>query len=1165
METGAVLKKPDSLGFESDIKIPERIFTPEMIALIKKGKPYRDLFRFSTTNAKASDWYEKIPISKWKELISPFAPVSIAGSGFVKKKGKCPFCGKLFEGCSMNLEEFFSTPFQAKTRCCGKIVYARKEDMPADYPAKPNHTEAIPHLDGTMYNYEFYVPPGSEEDRNNWFCSEGEIWRVRLPQLIYVFWTYSGITFNKNDEKAAVHLAAMFDRLADVFPGYPLYNRTAPHGFALGRDGKSYLTREEYLSIQRPKRFEKPFWYRRAWHFDKISTIWSGWQDGVTAQAGVLAACFDMIRDRPEVRAWSTAKYGSPDAFEKRVMERVFKEYLLLCSSIGSTRKNTVMCWVRGALKLGILMREKYLIQEALCIIESNVANHYFSDGLSTEGSFAYAGMRRSMLNNLWMVEHFGGVDLNRKYPLLKRIRVLGDYPIRTLYGIESMHGDEHGRFFATFQASAPASDSVDYAAHATSLCFPETGVGCIRAGVPGSRLEMIMDFQSTAKHSHWGKLNLQLFYEGINLLPDLGYGTTSADISKPPWKDYKYNFEKLPSWTSNEYYKGWRGHYTYQPQTHCTALIDGIHHKRGPATFHRFLGGQRLSEPGYSVQFLEVDARAMFDSKMNSVMGRPMPCGEVSRFRRQIFTLTLGNGRAIALDIFRIKGGRRHDLYWHLPAQSPSTSLGEPEKLSYKTVREYMRAVHTYLPKDEVVKTDKALRFLNRPRRWNMPDKMWQTEWAIQPSRFEPASPEGRKKYEEWARILHDVNLRIWGYAGGSKAEKTEIISARGPWPSKMVEKKRKGRLIALKDTLDYFIESRRAEEEPLESTFVHVLEPYNPGQQPVLADVEVLEGEGESAAGGCALRLKVQKDNRQDDTSNVFLATTLNGGAFHTKDIRLRGRLGMVCRDNLNLVLYDGVELQTRDVKVDLEAGWRLQLVEVIGDLSGRPEEGALVVDCAHPLPTDGTLAGQMLTVYHQISDLHTIGYTIKSIKHLREQRYRIDLQWGPPFIQNRMYVRKLDKKKPCHVYGTARLYKGSVMGLYQGRRIRFPRTGFSCAIRNVSGSLELDTTPGENDIQVGDPMIIYSIQPGDTVVIPSLFAARAVKRDARDDVELRIFTTGTATLRLPDSYQVTSLVSGGRRARFRKRKREGRLTITIDHNAIKDGRAVLSLSTR
>jgi len=1160
--------------------MPDRIFTPEMIALIKKGKPYTEVFRHTTGKSGAQaapNLYEQIPVSQWKELISPFAPVSMTGAGR-NRTGMCPFCGKPFPGCSMRGEEFISSPFQAKTACCGTTVYARKEDMPPDYPAKPNHTEPIPHLDGTVYNYDFYVPPGKQDDRHNWFCSAGEVWRVRQKHFIDILFLYSPAVFYNNDEKAALQLVAIFDRLADVLPGYPLYDSQMPHGFARGRDGKNYLTRDEYRSVPCPQRFEKPFWFRwENWHFDKLpaSSRYGSWQNGVMMWAGVLAASFDMIRDRPEVKAWSTSRYGSPDAFEKCVINGVFKEYQFLCKSVPGWGRT----WIKTAFKLGIIMQDEYFFQETCRLLESNIINNYFSDGLNFQGSFAYAACTRGVVDNLWMVEHFAGIDLNKKYPYLKQIRDLGDYPIQTLYNIESMHGDTHGLFFATQRIEEgikpPAPGAEDYPAHETSLCFPETGLACLRAGVPGNRLETIIDFQATStSHSHNGRLNIQLFYEGVNLLPDFGYGSRLADLSKPPWKDYEYNFEKLLIPIRSKLF---REAYVKQPQSHCMALVDGVNNKRGPATFHRFLGGQGSQEPAYAVQFIEADARAVFFTDVtfkskNNVSWDPAEPRKVSRFRRQLVTITLPNGRSVALDIFRIKGGKKHEMYWHVPAETARMSMGKPETLEHETVQEYMRSVHGDPPsKFKYSSRDSSLKYLNSPKRWETPDKAWRAEWLIQPSKFEPVTPEGRKRYEKWSRILHDVKLRMWGFSYGGNVGNSEILGARGPWPSGMAEEDKRGKVVVFKDALDFLIESRWIEQAPLESCFVHVLEPYNPSQGPALADVEALTGETNDATGGCAVRLSVRKNNSEDNTSDLLLATTVDGGTFQGKDIHLQGRLGMACRDELSLVLYDGTELQAQDFGVSLESGWRLELENVVGDLTGDVGESALIVTSANPLPTDATLAGQTLTVYHQISDIHTTGYTIDRVRSLGKHRYRIDLRGQPPFIQYGTRVRKLDKDNPFHVYGSSPNNKGACSGLFQGRRIRFPRTGFSSAIRAIlwarkSGTdlVAMKTAPREADVAVGDPFVIHTIQPGDEVVIPSLFAARAGATD-NDQVDLRIFTTGTATVRIPDIYQPMSLVSGGKPIVFEHKETAGRLAITIDHGSIEDGRAVLSLSVK
>jgi len=1164
--------------------MPARIFTPEMVALIKKGKPYNDLFRH-TTSADAAQgaakWYKRIPISRWEELISPFAPISITG-GVWNRRGKCPFCAKPFEGCVMSREELVSTPFRAGTRCCGRTVYARVEEMPAEYPAKPNHTERIPHLDGTVHDYAFHVPPGCEDDRSNWSCSSGEVWRARQRVIIDLLFPYTSAVFCNDDRQAALQLAAILDRLADVYPGYPLYDNQMPHGLARGRDGKSYLTREEYLSTPRPQPFEKPFWFRwENWHFDKIpgSSRFGGWHNGAVALAGILASGFDMIRDRPEVKDWSAAKHGSPDAFEKRVMERVFREYQDLFKAVPAKRNNTVWTWIRGATRLGILLQDEYFLREAVAHFESNIINNYFSDGLSTEGSFAYAAQVRTLIDHLWVVKHFTGIDLDVKYPFLKQIRTLGAYPIETLYRVESMHGDTHALFFATQRiqkgVQPPEPGAVDYAGHEASLCFPETGLACLRAGAPGSRLETILDFQSASNsHTHNGRLNLQLFYEGVNLLPDVGYASRVADLSRSPWKDYEYHFKKLPLPANSKIF---RESYVKQPHSHCTALVDGLNHKRGPATFHRFLGGQGMGEPGYAVQFVEADARAVFCTEVTfadqrNVSWDPSRPRKVTRFRRQVATLTLPSGRSVVLDVFRIKGGQRHEIYWHVPAESARVSLGTPETLKQQTVQEYLRSATGDAPSDgKYGPNDSALAHLNAPRRWEMPNRAWQAEWLVQPSRFEPVTPKGRKRYAPWARLLHDVQLRMWGAVRGSRAEDAEILRARGPWPSGMAEEHRRGKVFAFEDALDFLIESRRAQEAPLQSTFVHVLEPYDPEQGPTLSEVEVLEGETTDAADGCAVWLRVREGSGEDRASDVLVATTVDGGAFRRSDIQLRGRLGMACPDELAIVLYDGTELQTEGLGVTLEPGWYAKLEAVVGDLTGHVGESALVVTSAHPLPTDETLVGQMLTVHHQISDIHTTGYTIDRVRSLGQQRYRIDLRDQPPFIQYQSRLRKLDTKEPCYVYGSSPNTKGPCSGLFQGRQIRFQRTGVTRAIKAIlwartSGTdlIEMETPREKGDVAVGDPFVIYTIQPGDEVVIPSLFAARA-RKPGENRVDLRVFTTGTADLRIPDRYRLMSMTSGGKRAAFEQKTIRGQMSVTIDHGSISDGRALLSLSVK
>ncbi|MDD4200934.1 MAG: hypothetical protein PHS19_06080, partial [Eubacteriales bacterium] len=968
-------KSEENISFFSyNIKIPTQIYTPKLLSLIKDGKIYKSFFKHGVRESLSNNkikLYDKISPSSWKELISPFAPVSTRGTFRGMKGGKCPFCGKQYQGCAITVEELVSSPFLAETICCGHIVYAKSEDMPLDYQARPNHIEAIPHLDGTTYNYEFYIPPGCRNDRKQWFCSGGEVWSARLAWLPKIVMEAASVALYKDDRNARMQLFAIFDRLADVYPGLPLYNREIGNGFALGADRKNYLTRAEYLSEPRPRSLGMPFWYQDSYdeQFLKLSVpLSTGWQDGIMWQAGLLAEAFDIIRNHPDIKEWSQSQYGDKSVFEKRVMKNVFMEMDMLCSSTPPSTHNTTIAWINGAFKFGILMQEEYYLKTALGLIEANIAANYSSDGMNTEGAFNYATMMQPLIEGSWIIKYLTGVDLEEKYPFIQRIRQVGEFPIRTLYNVESMHGDEHGAFFCSLNSGRgnlhppPLPGKINYAEHEHSNCFPDYGIACLRAGKPGSRLETILDFQSLTSHTHLGKLNLQLFYEGINLLPDIGYAVVSADLNQSPWKEEKsqYHFDLLPIPDPKDYHESWRKMYSKQPQTHCTALIDNCSVEQ--PMFFRFLSS-------CPIQFVEAGGSI----------------GKTNHFNRKLMTLTLADGRALALDVFWLQGGTRHDMYMHAPSKNALGSLGPPKETGKATVAEYMKLVQ---------ERDIALSFLNKPSRWDMPKEVWQIDWLIQPSQFEPVNTIDRESYTPWKRILHDVKLRVWGKSFGSLTGNAEILSARGPWPSMTGPKNyRLGRfpkVIALKDAMNFIIESRIAQSRLLESTFVHIYEPYNPEQNSVLSSVKIEK----ETSSGCGVFLETKTGQ------NISVAVTQDGREFKLNDLQLNGRLGIMSKGALSLLLYDGTLFTTKHFGVNLDRGWRLKLIKVIGDISGNPKESALIVRSESSIPIDKTLCGQMLTVYHKSG--RTTGYTIDKVNSIPDNKYRIDLRWNPTFVE-------------------------------------------------------------------------------------------------------------------------------------------------------------------
>jgi len=1154
-------------GAGIEYRLPPRVFPPELVAKLRSGGVYvKFLYRSFAQNAHK--WTE-IPTERWRDLISDFAPVSVQGNGGnVRTMGRCPFTGKLFRGATMTDDEFRDSPFQARIKGSPHIIYAREEDMPADYPARPNHTELIPHLDGTTHAYRFYVPDecrdaGSEfqSDRKHWFCPAGEVWRCRLRTIMakVIPDLTSAVVLDDNAE-AVKTLTAVLDRLADVYPELPLYIGARAHGFARGPDRKGYLTAEQYRSIASKQPFiharareDYPFWYVDIYDFSyaKLHAGVSAWTDGVMDQLGWIASAFDVIRDRPETLAFSQAKYGAPDAWENRFRERCLKEIEYLALATPPTTGNTSYAYINGSVKVGIATQNAALFRKGLEIIELYLYNNWSADGMAADAAFNYAAMTQGGILGLsWLNRFFGGVDLADRYGLKRTIDRLGIAPVTTLFNIQSKHADQHARFFRK-QADAwgkpPATGEQDYGAHEASLCLPFYGLTALRGGVPGRRIELIVNHQNTWQHSHYDRLSYQLFCEGVECLPDFGYCVGHIDPQKKPWSDVRTTYELmgLPN-TDCGRWGAWKYGYGDRPEAHGVLMVDHWLYASVPCQLHAFSGAATMDEPGWWAQFVDASAESLF-------LCRPNP---VAIYRRQLAVLTLPNGAPVTLDVFRVRGGARHDLFWHVPGDRPAKmpSVGQPIAAPNWSAFQGLRMNYDRLTGKATHHYGKAGRLITNLKHHALPRGPWHSEWLIQPSRTFPEPKAWRQNYRNWPELLHDVRLGMWSYAAGSTAQ-GEMICARGPWPGGLTitdpaSGESKTATVGLKDALDYRILTRVAEEPGLESIFVHALEARRPDQPAELAELTVEQPQALADGGGVVCRMKLASGG-----TGVF-ASTLGGKKFETPALALDGRMAALFPDAHRLTLVDGTSFRTQGWGLDLAPGWDLTLADVVGDLTGEPTEGALVVESSRPLPIDGTLAGHFVYVTHRCSPHLQSVYTIERVARLKGELWRIDLADAPPFITQRARVLKIDAEDPRQMeqHFQFHLIKGSTYSA--GRRIRFLRSGFETALVETGRSefTVADAPPG-GAVAKGDPFIVYSIQAGDHVRIPSRFVCQGRRADA-GQLRLAIASTGAATLQVPGAYQ--SALSPNVDVR-----RAGSGTVLrIDPGALKDGKGVIHL---
>ena len=1103
--------------------LPKRIYTDAFVACVK-AKTHPSLLPPYARADRAATWLA-IPDAGWIERISDFAAVSTKGTN-IHYGGRCPFTGnRYYRGSAMTDEAFVATPFQARTVEGDHVIYAREADMPADYRWRPSVTIRVPHLDGSMHAYRFFSPKGTEtappkfnSERKHWLCPAGEVWRCRLDIIMRkVFPDLCHVVFQDGNERAARILAAILDRFADVYPGLPLYSQFIAHGFARNRDKSGYLTRDDYLAAVAEGPFRswdhRPYWFHSIYDYNycKLNYGVPGWTDGVLAQLGTLAVTFDLIRERAAVRAFSREKYGDAGAWEAKVRTRLLSEAARMARVTPPTLGNTSYGYIRGAVTLGIVAQDQTLFDRGLEIVETYLPNNWLDDGMANDGAFNYAMMTYGIIGYRWMNKRFGGLDLKDRYPFLETVERLGNRPVRTLFNIGSKHSDQHALFFRHRRPwmGQPEPGKLPYGEHEVSQCMPSYGLTCLRAGAPGSRMELILDHQNTPNHVHFSKLNIQLFYEGVELLPDFGYSVGYIEPDKAPWKDLKYPFELMGSPCPADKWGPWRHGYAMLPEAHCVATVDYWLQATVPMQMHAYLGGMRAADPGYWAQFVDASGRWLFD-------GRPNP---VDVFRRQLLVLTLPGGRSLAVDVFRIRGGARHDLYWHVPSDPVRTTLGAPKPIAAKNLQAYLglREHYDKLTGKTTQHYGRAPKLITKLESHAVPTGVWRTDYHVQPHKFLPTSKAALKRYSVWPKLLHDVHLRLWGSAWGSATTHQEIIGARGPWPGILDEvdprtgTPTKNALVGFKDALHFLIPSRVSAKPGLESTFVHVLEPRNPDQPEVVAKVEVLDRQPMGRGGAAVAQITLT------DGSHAIVATTLDGKPYRGKDVTLEGRLGVVIPETGTFCLYDGTRYSAGGWSVEVEPTWQTKLVGVIGDLTGRPKESALVVASPRALPTDNRLVGRMLFVQHQANPRYTTGYTIRDVAPYGPGRYRIDLRDTPPFIQHRMRIWKVDDKDPSLIFQDFRMFKGSRERNYEDRRARFLRSGFDAPIAWASWTnVKLKKTPPPGAVKPGDPVIMYTIQPGDRVVIPSHAAGRG-KRTPKGLV-LDLSATGGVTVRAP-----------------------------------------------
>lgn len=184
---------------------------------------------------------------------------------------------------------------------------------------------------------------------------------------------------------------------------------------------------------------------------------------------------------------------------------------------------------------------------------------------------------------------------------------------------LEGLPGDVYAADYREFQQQV--RDVLDEEGHDIILGdvnLEEWGISILRAGNGPESMALAFRHHVGGSHQHYDGLNIELFYKGVNLLPDLGYPPV-AYLNEEPRRRYDW-FKDTAS--------------------HNTIVVDGRRRQVNGT------GETTLWAGGREIHAVRVEAPEIY---------------EVDRYERLLVMMETGGNDAYVADLFTVHGGEDH------------------------------------------------------------------------------------------------------------------------------------------------------------------------------------------------------------------------------------------------------------------------------------------------------------------------------------------------------------------------------------------------------------------------------------------------------------------------------------------------------------------------
>lgn len=276
-----------------------------------------------------------------------------------------------------------------------------------------------------------------------------------------------------------------------------------------------------------------------------------------------------------------------------------------------------------GLIELGKALGEPDYIHRAVEWMEEYAERRYLSDGSWFEVTPSYHN--QATIGLIEAIEalqgysdpagyvsprtgrRFDQLDLYRDYPLLAKSKAFTAklaYPNRKTVPVQDT-------WAADGAPSAPPGSGAQL--------LPASGIGRLALGEDAEQAQLYMQFVPKYGHDHYDPLSLNLYAEGQELLPDIGY----------TYSRYRY--------------------FSTSTIGHNTVVVDGKNMSVSEESRH---GGriERFISDGGSFQAMRASQKEAYP--------------QTDEYSREPWFISFpeGNGKGYILDLFRVAGGNRHE-----------------------------------------------------------------------------------------------------------------------------------------------------------------------------------------------------------------------------------------------------------------------------------------------------------------------------------------------------------------------------------------------------------------------------------------------------------------------------------------------------------------------